>query len=500
MRSWTLESFEHNNRKLNHYLRNIDNAIVLLCANDRRAMTELQKMLQDEFAFEGIDYSGIKQPFPALLNTYEAKEKQNKLCFYNLPEDSEEYDLLKTMNMSRDLLRKVGIVVFIIPAFLMAKIQLETPNLYDYVTLCLNYNVIYKTHLEPIYSEERRYFIPRKTRTARKAAILANKPEQIQTIKEYYNYLEACQYVHVTQEDVYFMIGWLFDYLQESLAVRNSELENLLDEKPQDFSEIRMDLYVKTAMVFLQHGFLDDAIRLYNEVLYIKKWKQKHLPSDKSSILELEAIQGTAYCYYRMGEYAQAQNILTILIKEVESIGNLTWKYKIYNDLGVCYYKQNQLHDAVAIWKECEVGLRKLGEYNIYRHFRILYNRMLASLEGEHIFSKHEEEWKKLGKRICRDFSENGLEYYEYLLLSSWMYFKDGRLELAWDCAVNTHQAGDAILPDNDEKRIWIEYLLALIALQQGRFNGYEFFLRRCKNLLKNHRERMPDYQDIFCE
>lgn len=498
MRRWTLESFEHNNRKLWHYLKNIDNAIVLLCANDRYAVTELHKMLQTEFAFEGIDYANVRQPFPVLLKTLEENRETNKICFYNLSEENREYDLIKTMNVSRDILRKVGIVVFIIPAFLMEKIRRETPNLYDYVTLSLDYNIMYETHLEPIYSEERRYFVPQKVKTARKAAILANKPGHIQSIRDFYDYLESCQYMHLTREDVYFMLGWLFDYLQENLAARNLELEDLMDEKPQDFSEIRMDLYVKTALVLLQHDFAEDAILLYDEVLHLSEWKQKKDVSGEVPVLKLEAIQGKAYAYYRLREYPQAQNTLAILLKEIGRIDNPAWKYKIYNDLGVCYFKQDKVDEAVAIWKECEAGLKEIGEYNTIRHFRILFNQMLASLEGEHRFSKYEVEWEKLGDEIYHNIHENGWEYFGYLLMKSWMYLKDGRLEQAWDCAVQTHQLGFVILPDNDEKRIWCEYLLALIALQQEIETRHEFFLARCKNLLQNQRGRIPDYQDIF--
>lgn len=498
MRGWTLESFEHNNRKLNNYLRNIDSAIILLCANDRSAMVTLQEMLQNEFAFEGIDYAGVRQSFPTLLKIYEDKKEQNKLCFYNMLEENRDYDLIKTINLSRDILRKVGVVVFIIPTFIMEKIQLENPNLYDYVTLSLDYNIIYDNHLEPIYSEEKRYFVPKKVRTARKAMVLTNMPARIQTVRDYYNYLEAGQYVNVKQEDVYYMMNWLFDYLHESLEARKWEMENLTDENPEDFSEIRIDLYMKTAMFFLQHGFLNEAINLYDEVLHLKKIKQTGLLSDKTSILELEAIQGKAYCYYKRKDYQRAQDTLIILKREVELTGNLAWRYKIYNDLGVCYLKQNRVYDAIAIWKECELGLRQMGEYNTYRHFRILYNMMLVSLDERNIFPKREDEWAALEKEICHNIGENGLEYFGYLLMSSWIYFKDGRLDIALDYAIKACQAGDIILPDNNEKRIWGDYILALIALQRGEIKDHQYFLTRCGNLLKNHQELISDYRDLF--
>lgn len=498
MRSWDLDSFEHNNRKLNHYLSNIDNAIVLLCANDRQAMIKLQEMLQNRFAFEGINYDEIQQPFPELLKGYQKKREQNKLCFYHLPEENDGHDLIKTVNVSRDLLRKVGVVVFIVHSFIMEKIQLENPNLYDYITLCLDYNIEYRNHLEPIYSEEGRYFLPKKVRTSRKAAVLANQPREIQTVGDYYHYLEVCQYMHVTQEDVHFMIDWLFDYLHESLAVRNLGLENILDQISEDSSEFCVDLYRKTAIVFLQHGYYHEALVLFDEVLYVNQGKRKPFLSDKTSIAEFETIQGKAYCYYRMGDYQQAQDTLMILQERIKVVNNPVWSYKALNDIGVCSLKQNRVQEAIAIWKECEAGLREIGEYNTHRHFRILYNTVLASLEGEYIFSKYGEEWDALGKEISHNIGKDGWEYFMYLLMSSWMYFKGGRLGLAWDFAMQAYKVGDLILPDYDEKRIWCNYILALVAQQQGEIKNHRYFLTRCRNILKNHPEQIPDYQDLY--
>lgn len=75
------------------------------------------------------------------------KKGENKLLFYDLSLEESDYDLIKTMNLSRDIMRKVGIVVLLVPTFIMEKIQLDMPNLYDYITLRLDYNIKYKCPL-----------------------------------------------------------------------------------------------------------------------------------------------------------------------------------------------------------------------------------------------------------------------------------------------------------------------------------------------------------------
>lgn len=486
MRQWTYDEFQQNNRKLNNYLQNVENAIVLLCANDSFAVKQLSSMLKEKFNFECIDYKANGSPFFSLLDIYK-DENRHKLCFYNLADEAVNYDLVKTINLARDVLRKVGIVVFIVPAFIMEKIQMENPNLYDYITLCLNYNISYKNHLKPVYSEENRYFVPKKIRTARKAVAMANIPSKIQSVSDFYGYLESCQYANINTEDVKQMITWLFDYMHENL-----EVLNYMNGKKEDYNEIRINLYMKTAEVFQQHRFFEQAIELYDEILYLKK-------SEKGTgIDELEAIQGKAFCYYRMRAYKQAKVILEELADKVKLLDNLTWLYKIYSDLGVCLLNQGQMGKAREIWEKCALGLQETGEYNTVRHCRILYNIMLASLSDNVSVKKYEQEWIILGEEIRQNIGEDGLVYLDYMLMSSWILLQEGKLESAHKYIVRIRQTADVILPENDEKKIIINYIQAVIMLQQGEDGEYMYFLQRCRNSLKNHNELLPEYQDLL--
>lgn len=486
MQQWTLDAFRHNNRKLNNYLRNVENAIVLLSANDSCAIEQLCSMLQREFAFENINYNDKKIPFSALLNMY-SDGIQHRLCFYNMMEDVTNYDLIKTINLSRDILRKVGIVVFVVPAFILEKIQLENPNLYDYITLCLDYNIPYKNHLKPIYSEENRYFVPKKVRTVQKAVVLANMPSRIQSVTDYYHYLESCQYVNISAERVKQMITWLFDYMHE-----NFEAMNYVNQDKEDYNEVRIDLYMKTAVVLQQQRFYAQAIELYDEILYLKKQE------DEIGIAELEAIQGKAFCYYKMTLFEQAEVMLERLLDEVKSLDNPTWCYKIYSDLGVCYLNQGKTEKAKRIWEICALELKEINEYNTYRHCRILYNIIMACLEERISIKKYEQEWSLLGDEISENIGQDGLVYLDYMLMSSWILLQKGKLESAMQYMDKTRQLANAILPENDEKRIIIEYISAIIMLQQGEEREYIYFLKRGRNLLKSHNELRLEYQDLL--
>ena len=486
MQQWSLDAFENNNRKLNNYLRNVENAIVLLCANDSNAVEQLRDMMQEKFAFECINYKNENIPFSALLDMYTCG-MQHRLCFYNMTEEGTNYDLIKTINLSRDILRKVGIVVFIVPAYIAERIQLENPNLYDYITLCLNYNISYKNHLKPIYSEENRYFVPKEVRTARKAMAIANMPSKIQSVSDYYQYLESCQYANISAKSVNQMITWLFDYMHE-----NFEAMNYMNQNEENYNEVRINLYMKTASVLQQQRYYNQAIELYDEILYLKKQE------NEIGMSELEAMQGKAFCYYRMQSFEQAEAMLELLINKVRTLDNPAWYYKIYSDLGVCYLNQGQTGKAKTVWEKCALGLRENKEYNTYRHCRILYNIMMTCLADNVSIKKYEQEWSLLGDEISENIGEDGLVYLDYMLMSSWLLLQKGKLEPARQCAVRTRQVGDVILPENDEKKIITDYILALIMLQQGADGEYMYFLKRCRNLLKSHNELLWEYQDLM--
>ena len=123
---------------------------------------------------------------------------------------------------------------------------------------------------------------------------------------------------------------------------------------------------------------------------------------------------------------------------------------------------------------------------------------MMTCLADNVSIKKYEQEWSLLGEEISENVGEDGLVYLDYMLMSSWLLLQKGKLEPARQCAVMTRQVGDVILPENDEKKIIIDYILALIMLQQGADGEYMYFLKRCRNLLKSHNELLWEYQDLM--
>lgn len=477
MQKWRFEDFENNNRKLKNYLDNVENAIVALCVNDIGAQNYLCGVLENEFQYSGIDLRKSNISFLHILDT-SLKQGKNKLFFYNLVLENSNYDLIKTMNLSRDILRKIGIVVLIIPTFIMKKIQADMPNLNDYITLKLDYNIEYKCPLYPIYSEEHRNFLPNSIRIYKKNNAIKNavNPSQIRSLAQYYDYLELKQYTGLKKSDVNFAMKWLFEDMKEGLDAAQYFQKDL-----DPFTEVAIDAYYRTAMLLQTYGYYQYAIKLYDEIIYLRK---NTLTND---ISDLEALQGKCYCFYKLGEYERTSEMLGQLLAMLDGFDNLPWKYKVYNDLGVCYYHIGKYEDAYAIWKQCETKLQGINEYNVKRRLRILYNQKLVS---EHIrvnCDRCDERWNKLGHDLVHDGQGDSLIYFQYMLMNSWLHFQKGDLLRAENNILETYSMSKKLFSENDAMLIDVYYIWALISLQLGKEDLFDELPKKGKQLMKNH-------------
>ena len=488
MQCWDLELFELNNRTLVNYLNNIDNAIILLNANDMHAVQQLKNFLCDNYAFEGIDYTMCSDGVVPIIKGYVNQSRQNRICFYNMTENNIQYDLIKTMNLSRDLLRKVGIVVLIVPTFMVEQIQIENPNLYDYITLCLNYNLEYPELFKPIYSEENRFFLPKKILTARKNYLQTQDRNPSESIEGYYNYLESFRYVKMKENDADEVMDWLFFTVAENAQQQYGKINDI-----GGWIDMRMKLYKRTAECFVQQGIYQKAFDLYYEMCYMQE-------KQGESIYLLEGYQGMAFCLYSMNRYAEALDVLDKLLRLIDESFNLPWKYKVYHDYGVCLYSMGQYQEALKVWELCEYKLKEADEQLLHRHYRILYNKMLAYIKMKKSIKVYEQEWDTLERLLIDGIGKESLEYLMYLMLNSWLKLIQGKLHLAQNYAEYAYELGKSILPENDERLFQTSYILALVNLQLEKMKQSQLYENKCKNYLKNHDDLKRKYKDLFEE
>lgn len=299
MRQWDWNLFTQNNKKLNNYLNNVENAIVLLSANDIAGVKFLSDVLRSKYRFELIDYENSKKHFVRFLNRYACDLQSHRLCLYTIHESkTDTYDLTKTLNLSRELLRKIGVLVIIAPVYLVCK-----------------------NPVKPIYSEELKYFLPKKIVQSRRSMVQNSGGKESNCVAAYMDLLERYTYKAMRAEDVQFVEHELYYEVLEKVRQQIADAGGT----PDDYYEIQIKLYQKTAGLYVRQAFFSKACALYEEICYIS--------SERTNVLirYLEANQGKAYCLYSMGKYEEAKNVLVAMLDMTERINNVSWKCKIYN-------------------------------------------------------------------------------------------------------------------------------------------------------------------------
>lgn len=229
---------------------------------------------------------------------------------------------------------------------------------------------------------------------------------------------------------------WLFEDMKEGLDAAQYFQKDL-----DPFTEVAIDAYYRTAMLLQTYGYYQYAIKLYDEIIYLRK---NTLTND---ISDLEALQGKCYCFYKLGEY----------------------------------------EDAYAIWKQCETKLQGINEYNVKRRLRILYNQKLVS---EHIrvnCDRCDERWNKLGHDLVHDGLGDSLIYFQYMLMNSWLHFQKGDLLRAENNILETYSMSKKLFSENDAMLIDVYYIWALISLQLGKEDLFDELQKKGKQLMKNH-------------
>lgn len=485
IQSWKMSLFERNNRKLDHYLRNVENAIVLLSANDREAVWQLQRKLVDGYGFETVDFAAETVTFVGLMSRYQDRERKKKVCIYRMGERQGDYDLVKTMNLCRDLLRGIGIVVLLMPAYMVEQIRSSYPNLYDYITVCLDYNLIYENCMRPIYSEENRFFVPRKIRTARKSVVMGKRPSRIGSVADFSNYMEMFEYRRLKRDDAAGIKEWLCDYVPRNL---NLITENYGEEA---VCVLKNDLYIKTAYLFVRNGFYQDAEELFAQMVI-------ESCGGESRRFRMEVLQGRAYSMYLQGDYEKAAAILDRLEDQIYQMENQAWAYRVGNDRAVCLHYTGRSGEALALLKKCEMGLRACGAYSVERRLRILYNRIYMKMDGGELSVRDKQDWRELGNDMHEQYEEDSLAYLYEQMLSAWIAMLEGRLDTAMDYAAGADKMGSRILQENDERKLWICYIAALIRMQRGEQMESRYYQQRFQELLKNRDDLREKYKHFI--
>ena len=92
------DDFKLEDRKLEIYMKNVENAIVLLEANAYSVRLHLISLLK-KYGTEYYDFADCKETFIPLIQKLGSGNQPKTVCFYNFQDEAISYDVVKSLNI-----------------------------------------------------------------------------------------------------------------------------------------------------------------------------------------------------------------------------------------------------------------------------------------------------------------------------------------------------------------------------------------------------------------
>ena len=142
------EQFKKQNKIFDIYMKNASIGIVVIECNYKEIGMQLCEYMHTSYCLQCVDYMDLKEGIVEYLRKIgnSENEQEKYICIYNFPTYSDSVNVVKSLNISRELLKNVIRLVFIMPTFMVNQIQRYEPNLRDYIGLFLEYTLKNKFH------------------------------------------------------------------------------------------------------------------------------------------------------------------------------------------------------------------------------------------------------------------------------------------------------------------------------------------------------------------
>ena len=147
------EEYPKENKILDIYMKNASVGTVVVEVNSQVTSMQICEYLNTNYCLELIDYAELKDGIIHFLREVGQRQRreQKQICIYHFPTDSETIDVIKSLNISRELLRNLHRIVLVMPTLLVNQIKEYEPNLKDYIGLFLDYNRKVRMPFEPVF-------------------------------------------------------------------------------------------------------------------------------------------------------------------------------------------------------------------------------------------------------------------------------------------------------------------------------------------------------------
>ena len=458
--------------KLKTYLEYSDRGIFVVECNSKRAqrdlISELKTVISDEI--ELIDYSKVEDYFVNDLRKHQ--NSGEKIVIYHSI-NNVTIDIIKTLNLSREILKDIGKVVLIMPSYLVWKIKYEEPNLRDYIIEFIEYNKKTNHLYEPIFAIDSHSNYTKAERNALKHISNINSKYNPAEMSSLFTYIERFNYKKMTDKEAVELSNYMFECISEVMLGGLGNSEN----KMASYCE---DICRKIGWTFANQNRFEQAIEAFetiDNVIGNNKGKKMY---------DLHKYEGLAYCYYHSERYDKAKEqllLMTNILNDFECEYSC-WKARVYNDYACCYMQEKNYDKAIELLKTAKDILTENNEYSEIRQFRYEYNIMLIAIAQNKELYLFLPEWRKLGKNLLKNKNSFPIYYLKYVFFDLWV-----RCIECGETVPNSEEIKQYMnyarntFSENDYELARFHYTCACIYKLEEKYDMYKYHITKAKNI-----------------
>lgn len=460
--------------KLDVFIENSDKGIFIAEVNSIENQMRIIEYLEASFVVEQIDFNLIKDSFVGELKSH--TNEDNVKIYYNFIYDNVDYDIIRTLNLAREVIKENGKVVFLLPSFLVWRIQYEEPNLRDYVICFFDFNEPMDLPFVPEFALDKHVFKAKTERAALKELYLKGEEVIPNELDGFFRYMDQFEYKKMNRIEMQYVLDMMW------MAFSNIK-ESKLQSSEEQYLNLEEALCRKVAWSLAKQKYFDKAIEVF-DLLEILRQSER-----KSAMLRLYQYEGKAYCWYHKGEYQEAKKELLMMLDVLNEYENdfSSWKARIYNDCACCMMKEGMYENAMGVLEQSYQILLEAGEMNLRRKQRYFYNRMLLILSEKKCVYPYIKEWEDFVEELRQ--SQNLVLKAKVATLDAWLKgFVEGNLISAYMNLNENLNDVRNIFPENDMEIARMHYTFAQICYLMGKQELYNFHLEKYRNISKNRR------------
>lgn len=401
------EQFKKQNKFLDIYMKNASIGIVVIECNNKGISMQICEYMHTSYCLQCVDYTDLKEGIVEYLRKIGTSdnEQEKYVCIYNFPTDSDSVNIVKSLNISRELLKNLIRLVFVMPTFLVNQIQRYEPNLRDYIGLFLEYNSQKQIPFQPEYDAPFEKHFRKKEKFDITVTPYKNHEQQGEQVRRLRLYAAALTNACVATKENMDKVVWP--------AYREAIQEIKQYASEEEKTKLEADINIEMALALSNQQFYEEAEKIFHKIL---------IRASEKDLSFLQGLEGIAFCEYGLKNYEKAENIISEIIQlQRKQEENIVQMCKAQNNLAACYIQMEKYEQAIEILKKCEKIILNSNSHQLEHALYIKKNLMICYMKtaGKDI-DLPMDMWAQITEKVKEIYGKKSVWYAECLLIDAW--------------------------------------------------------------------------------